>query len=840
VELEPEAEEELTFDEKVARSSQSRKRVFHRPPVGRGKKPRPTHIKLVEPRPDDRKDFSKLDLKKDHANRAMWVLPDGHVFLETFSRIYSLAYDFLVAIAEPKSRPAHMHEYVITEYSLFAAASVGLDPEDIIVSLNRFSKNEVPDQTLRFIRDCCSRFGKLKIVLESARYFLESPDKQLLTDVMQHPTMKSALIDVNAPLIERAAVSITKTVLDVNVEKPAASTTAAAGKAAPPSTAKLPGAEPEPKKKVEIRSKNKLADDDDNQAESDVDDGDHGKRMDVSDEDEEDIPVLRDRSLERMRYLVEIRKSEVVNVRRMCLELRYPSIEEYDFAHDKTNATLDMDLRSAAQIRPYQSTALGKMFGNNRARSGIIVLPCGAGKTLVGITACVTMKKSCLVLCTNNVSVHQWHAQFRKWCTVNDMRLVIFTSQQKVPLENPDVPQIVLTTFSMLTASGTRSNETQAILDQIHSREWGLLLLDEVHVVPAKMFRKVISMVFAHCKLGLTATLVREDEAIDDLNFLIGPKLYEANWLDLQHSGYLAAVQCNEVWCPMAPEFYREYLITESAKRKQLLFWCNPNKFRACQFLVRFHERRGDKIIIFSDIIYVLRLYATLLNAPFIDSECPDMEKEQWLRAFRTDPKRSTILLSRVGDTSIDLPDANVVIQVTSHFGARRQEAQRLGRILRPKQHQSLIASKNIFNAYFYTLVSKDTKEMLFSSKRQQFLVDQGYAFRVVNDLEHYFTPDEPLGLSTMEEQQKVLADIMKSKDEDAELEELAEDRDPESGISLRLHGRRRRVRSSEISGGGDALYTEFEAQEETTAMPLKQRLKRHILFRRMYNDRKY
>lgn len=174
------------------------------------------------------------------------------------------------------------------------------------------------------------------------------------------------------------------------------------------------------------------------------------------------------------------------------------------------------------------------------------------------------------------------------------------------------------------------------IMAAIRSREWGLLLMDEVHVVPAQMFRKVISIVHSHAKLGLTATLVREDEKIGDLNFLIGPKLYEANWLDLTNAGHIAKVQCAEVWCPMTSEFYAEYLKKENAPRKQLLYVMNPNKFQICQFLIELHAgQRRDKVIVFSDNIWSLKEYATKLKMPYIYGPTAHAERTRVLNLFK-------------------------------------------------------------------------------------------------------------------------------------------------------------------------------------------------------------
>ena len=316
----------------------------------------------------------------------------------------------------------------------------------------------------------------------------------------------------------------------------------------------------------------------------------------------------------------------------------------------------------------------------------------------------------------------------------------------------------------MVAYSGKRSYEAQKMMDFLSSQEWGFLLLDEVHVVPANVFRKVLTAIKAHTKLGLTATLVREDDKITDLNFLIGPKLYEANWLDLAKKGHIATVQCAEVWCPMTAEFYAEYL-RSSARKRKLLYVMNPNKFRACQFLMQFHERRGDKIIIFSDDVYALREYATCLGKPYICGPTSQTERMRILQNFQHNPAVNTIFLSKVGDTSIDLPEATCLIQISSHYGSRRQEAQRLGRILRAKRRND-----EGFNAFFYSLVSQDTTEMYYSSKRQQFLIDQGYAFKVITGIPP--ADSEGLVYGTKSEQRRLLQSVLMAIEEGLDDEE--------------------------------------------------------------------
>jgi len=329
------------------------------------------------------------------------------------------------------------------------------------------------------------------------------------------------------------------------------------------------------------------------------------------------------------------------------------------------------------------------------------------------------------------------------------------------------------------------------------------VLLDEVHVVPANIFRRVLTVTKAHCKLGLTATLVREDDRISDLNFLIGPKLYEANWMDLQKAGHIANVQCVEVWCPMAPEFYHEYLNAETIGRKLLLYVMNPIKFQYTQFLIKYHEQRGDKIIVFSDNIFALQAYAKKLGKPFIYGPTSGTERMRILNQFQHNPALKTIFISKVGDTSIDLPEANVIIQISSHYGSRRQEAQRLGRILRPKAR-----SEDEFNAFFYSLVSKDTQEMFYSTKRQQFLIDQGYSFKVLAELP---TQGENLFYETQADQLELLRTVLAADEKEGQSEQLEDDSDDlyrqvPTGASRSVGLGRA------LSGGTGMMYSEVRA----------------------------
>ncbi|CDY45389.1 BnaC06g42440D [Brassica napus] len=614
-------------------------------------------------------DFSKLELKPDHVNRPLWACADGRIFLETYSPLYKQAYDFLIAIAEPVCRSSlslRLYCYNLTPHSLYAAVSVGLETETIISVLNKLSKTKLPNDMIDFIIASTANYGKVKLVLKKNRYFIESPFPEVLKKLGNDGLISKARLYSDPYGGDGFTIGKTSGELEAG-----------------------PG---------ELLNAAELA----------------------------------AAAQEKETHSFEIDPAQVEIVKQRCLpsELNYPMLEEYDFRNDNVNPDLDMELKPHAQPRPYQEKSLSKMFGNGRARSGIIVLPCGAGKSLVGVSAAARIKKSCLCLAMNAVSVDQWAFQFKLWSTLRDDQICRFTSDSKERFRGN--AGVVVTTYNMVAFGGKRSEESEKIIEEMRNREWGLLLMDEVHVVPAQMFRKVISITKSHCKLGLTATLVREDEKITDLNFLIGPKLYEANWLDLVKGGFIANVQCAEV-----------------------------------------------------------------------------------------------------GDNSIDIPEANVIIQISSHAGSRRQEAQRLGRILRAKGkiEDRMAGGKEEYNAFFYSLVSTDTQEIYYSTKRQQFLIDQGYSFKVITS---FPPPDAGSSLSyhSQEEQLSLLAKVLNAGDDLVGLEQLEEDID---GKALQATRRRKGVMSV-MSGAKGFVYQEFNSGRHKSSgqqfKKPKDPTKRHQLFK--------
>jgi len=678
-------------------------------------------------------DFRKLRLKDDHASRPLWVTPSGLIVLEAFSPMYHKAYDFLVAIAEPVARPQFIHKYQLTQDSLYSAVAVAIETERIISLLKKLCKTELPQEVENFIRSCTSTFGKAKLILKDNKFYVESEYPDVLRGLLQIDIIRNARESGEAREALEAQIAYDKEqkrieeeeMYNPNLMKDGFSVTND-----PSGTQRSTVTTTTTSTTINNSSSSSSSEFLQSVVPRDMKrNTDFGLLINEDDDDEDGAEGdTANDGIAKVSFL--IAQDQVQEVKRCAQEVEYPLMEEYDYRHSK-NPDLRIDLRPSTKIRTYQVKSLSKMFGNSRARSGIIVLPCGAGKSLTGITAASTIRKSTMVLCWNNSSVKQWKEQFMMFTTIPEKSIRLFTSEFKDILPSKDEACVVISTYTMISHSGRRSDMAQTMIDSISEREWGLMILDEVHVAPARMFRRVMSVVNAHCKLGLTATLVREDNLISHLNFLVGPKLYEANWMDLTQQGYLANVQCCEVWCPMTTEFYEQYLSDDLPSRnKQLLYVLNPTKVRACDYLVKYHEKRGDKIIIFCDDIAALEVYCELVQCKMIWGETPERDRREVLDKFKSGSEINTIGLSRVGDVALDLPEASVIIQVASHFGARRQEAQRLGRILRPKPNPT-----GGFNAFFYTMVSTDTKEMYHSSKRQQYLIDQGYTFKVLQDL---------------------------------------------------------------------------------------------------------
>jgi DNA excision repair protein ERCC-3 len=395
-----------------------------------------------------------------------------------------------------------------------------------------------------------------------------------------------------------------------------------------------------------------------------------------------------------------------------------------DLAGYTEGAALPIHLRSLARsglpfhVRDYQRDAADIFYagGDVRGGSGVIVLPCGAGKTIVGIAAMALMQRSALVLTTGITAVKQWHREILDKTDLTEEHIAEYTGESK------DIGPITLATYQILTYRPEKS-EVFPHFRLFDQRDWGLIIYDEVHLLPAPVFR-VTAHIQARRRLGLTATLVREDGREADVFSLIGPKKYDVPWRELETKGWIAEATCSEIRVAMPEPLRMEYAVAEW-RNKYRIASENPAKDDVVACLL---DRYPDsRVLIIGQYLKQLRQLRKRFNIPLITGQTSNSEREELYDKFRRGEVRS-LILSKVGNFALDLPDANVLIQVSGTFGSRQEEAQRLGRILRPKSGGEV--------AHFYTLVSRDTREQDFAHHRQLFLTEQGYSYAILDGAE--------------------------------------------------------------------------------------------------------
>jgi DNA excision repair protein ERCC-3 len=395
-----------------------------------------------------------------------------------------------------------------------------------------------------------------------------------------------------------------------------------------------------------------------------------------------------------------------------------------DLAGYTEGADLPIHLRNITRsglpftVRDYQREAADIFYagGDVRGGSGVIVLPCGAGKTIVGIAAMALMQKSTLVLTTSITAVKQWHREILERTDLADNQVAEYTGEIK------EIAPVTLATYQIITHRPDKKEDFPhfKIFDQ---RDWGLVIYDEVHLLPAPVFR-VTAQIQARRRLGLTATLVREDGREADVFSLIGPKKYDVPWRELETRGWIAEAACTEVRVALPEPLRMEYAVAEW-RNKYRIASENPAKE---EVVARLLEHYADKrVLIIGQYLKQLRYLRKRFGIPLITGQTPNGEREDLYDQFRRGELRQ-LILSKVGNFALDLPDANVLIQVSGTFGSRQEEAQRLGRILRPKADGQV--------AHFFSLVTRDTRELDFAHHRQLFLTEQGYSYNIVDGAE--------------------------------------------------------------------------------------------------------
>lgn len=390
-----------------------------------------------------------------------------------------------------------------------------------------------------------------------------------------------------------------------------------------------------------------------------------------------------------------------------------------DLAGYESGDHLEFQLRSADPenrpfaVRDYQERAAQAFYdrGSARGGAGVIVLPCGAGKTVVGIRSMHLYQVLTLVLTTNRSAVSQWKRELLARTTLRDDQIAEYTSEDKT------IRPVTITTYQMLT---WRKSDTDELIhfELFRRANWGLVIYDEVHLLPAPVFR-VTAELQAKRRLGLTATLVREDGKEDEVFTLIGPCRFDLPWRELEGRGFIAEAKCVEVRVPLDRGVRATY--EEASTRFRIRIAAeNPAKLGVLRRLLERHQ--GDRVLVIGQYTRQLGMVSRDLNAPLITGQTPNDVREDLYRRFRTG-ELPVLVVSKVANFAIDLPDANVAIQISGTFGSRQEEAQRLGRVLRPK--------KDGGGALFYTIVTEGTRDVEFSSHRQLFLAEQGYAYEI-------------------------------------------------------------------------------------------------------------
>ncbi len=402
-------------------------------------------------------------------------------------------------------------------------------------------------------------------------------------------------------------------------------------------------------------------------------------------------------------------RGERGRLKQALLKVGWPAEDRAGYV-DGTAHPIELRENAGFELRPYQVEAADAFIA---AGSGVIVLPCGAGKTLVGLAAMARAGARTLILVTNIVAARQWQAEILARTTLTESEVGEYSGERK------QICPVTLATYQILT---TRRGGLYPHLELLSAEDWGLVVYDEVHLLPAPVFRMAAD-IQSRRRLGLTATLVREDGRAGDVFSLIGPKRYDAPWRDIEAQGWIAPARCVEVRVTLADEERMAYALAEPEERYRVGATA-LSKLAVVEVLCQEAVRRGEPTLVIGQYLDQLDQLGERLGAPVLNGKTPTIEREKLYDAFRRGVE-PVLVVSKVANFSIDLPEASVAIQVSGTFGSRQEEAQRLGRILRPKADGR--------PAHFFTVVARDTNDQEFAARRQRFLAEQGYAYEIVD-----------------------------------------------------------------------------------------------------------
>ncbi len=407
--------------------------------------------------------------------------------------------------------------------------------------------------------------------------------------------------------------------------------------------------------------------------------------------------------------VVAVRAGERGRLKQALVKIGWPADDQAGYVD---GASFAVELLSGPDhgwdLRSYQSQAVEGFFAGG---SGVVVLPCGAGKTIVGAAALARAGAKTLVLVTNTVSARQWRRELLARTSLTGEDIGEYSGDRK------EIRPVTIATYQVMV---TRRKREFVHLDLFSAEDWGLIVYDEVHLLPAPVFRMTADLQ-SRRRLGLTATLVREDGREGDVFSLIGPKRYDAPWRDIEAQGWIAPAACREVRVTLTDEERMAYAVAEPEERYRVGSTA-ASKLAVVDAVLRRHP--GEPTLVIGAYLDQLDVLARRLDVPLITGKTSVHEREVLYEAFRRG-EVGVLVVSKVANFSIDLPDATVAVQVSGTFGSRQEEAQRLGRILRPKSDGR--------QAHFYTVVSRDTNDQDFAANRQRFLAEQGYAYEILD-----------------------------------------------------------------------------------------------------------
>lgn len=538
-------------------------------------------------------------------NGPLIVQSDRTVLLEVGHEQATDARHALAVFAELERAPEHIHTYRITRLGLWNARAAGHTAEEMLDTLETYSKFPVPPVVAIDIADTVSRYGRIVVERDAEGLYLEAESPEILAEVTRTSKLEPLLGAITSPTVVR----------------------------------------------------------------------------------------LND-------WARGIVKQELLGI-------GWPAEDRAGFT-EGTPMTVALD-NSTWELRGYQREAID-LF--EKSGAGVVVLPCGAGKTVVGIGAMVEGQSSTLILVTNSVSARQWRDEIIARTTLSAEDIGEYSGEKK------EIKAVTIATYHILTAKRAGAFAHLPLLD---ANNWGLIIYDEVHLLPAPVF-KLTADLQARRRLGLTATLVREDGKEGDVFSLIGPKRFDAPWKEIEAQGFIAPARCVEVRVLLESDERMDYAVATERQRFRIAA-TSPAKRPIISKLIAQHP--DDQILVIAQYLDQIDDVSDTLGLPTITGATPVDEREVLYDKFRSGEIR-VLLVSKVANFSVDLPDASVAIQISGSFGSRQEEAQRLGRILRPKSDGR--------SAVFYTVVARDTVEQDFAQNRQRFLTEQGYAYEIVDE----------------------------------------------------------------------------------------------------------